>query len=243
MNRKSPNRPMGKIAEAPRPEANTEMQELRRQQAFFRETLKFSDIPRTGPVPLLGKWGTAHVYLALYSAHLRDVYCAIACEAGIPYPVERRLDLLQYKMGSGREFIVYEIKVTTADFLREIRSPKKVQASLKIGHRFYYVTPRGLLNKHRGLLPKGAGLIEVYQDERNRWLGNWRARTAVAARATKPKDPMCLADIFVRRALDHTLNYPMSEIGRHVGILVRNYYRAIEAQERKEWVEKMEAEG
>jgi len=59
--------------------------------------------------------------------------------------------------------VAYEIKVSRADFLKEIKSPKKREWAEEISHQFYFVAPQGLIKKEE--VPQGCGLLEVIDDE------------------------------------------------------------------------------
>ncbi len=55
--------------------------------------------------------------------------------------------------------IAYEIKISRADFLKEIRDPTKRQFALSISDQFYFVTPPDLIALEE--LPDECGLIEL----------------------------------------------------------------------------------
>lgn len=59
----------------------------------------------------------------------------------------------------GYQKIAYEIKISRADFLKELRSPTKRQFALSISDQFYFVTPPKLVSLDE--LPSEAGLIEL----------------------------------------------------------------------------------
>jgi len=52
----------------------------------------------------------------------------------------------------------FEIKVNGGDVLNELRNPDKRWVAYSISHEFYFVAPKGLINKK--LLTKDDGLIE-----------------------------------------------------------------------------------
>jgi len=58
----------------------------------------------------------------------------------------------------------YEVKVTRADFLREINDPLKRRAAMRISNRFFFVTPPGVAKPEE--IPLGCGLLEVHEDGR-----------------------------------------------------------------------------
>ena len=53
----------------------------------------------------------------------------------------------------------YEIKVSRADFLSEIRKPVKRRFALRVSNRFYFVAPSGLISVEE--VPQECGLLEV----------------------------------------------------------------------------------
>lgn len=66
----------------------------------------------------------------------------------------------------GYERIAYEVKVSRADFLQEIKNPDKRQQALSVSNYYYFVTPVGLITL--GELPEECGLIEVKEDGTSR---------------------------------------------------------------------------
>lgn len=59
--------------------------------------------------------------------------------------------------------IAYEIKVSRADFLKELKFPEKRAWATEISHQFYFVAPAGIININE--VPDGCGLLEVVDDE------------------------------------------------------------------------------
>ena len=66
----------------------------------------------------------------------------------------------------GYKRIAYEIKVSRSDFLSELKAPEKRVSAMKNSDEFYFVAPKGMLDK--GDIPEGCGLMEVYEDLRTR---------------------------------------------------------------------------
>jgi len=104
-------------------------------------------------------------------------------------PTVRRIDMLLIKTSTRGvrmpyERIGLEIKISRADFLREVRDPGKRDAWHSMVHRFAYVVPKGLIRKDE--VPAGCGLIE-YNPEAI--FGTQQLRWAVNAphRSTLPK--------------------------------------------------------
>lgn len=71
----------------------------------------------------------------------------------------------------------YEVKVSRADFLRELKEPKKRRFGLLVSNHFYFVTPPGVAKVTE--IPPECGLIEIHRDwvrERrvgSRQVGDW----------------------------------------------------------------------
>ena len=74
---------------------------------------------------------------------------------------ERRIDLFVMFLWNmhGQKRIAYEVKVSRADFLSEIRHPEKRAFALSVSNEYYFVTPPGLVRPSE--IPEEAGLVEV----------------------------------------------------------------------------------
>jgi hypothetical protein len=55
--------------------------------------------------------------------------------------------------------ICYEVKLSRADFLGELRQPLKRRIGMRYSNEFYFVTPSGLVAPSE--IPEGCGLIEA----------------------------------------------------------------------------------
>jgi hypothetical protein len=82
-------------------------------------------------------------------------------------PTVRRIDMLLIKTATRNVRIPYErmgmeIKVSRADFFREVRDPSKRAAWHSMVHRFTYVCPKGMIERHE--VPEGCGLLEYDAD-------------------------------------------------------------------------------
>lgn len=94
------------------------------------------------------------------------------------------------------ERIAYEIKVSRADFLHEIKNPEKRQQALSLSNYFYFAVPKGLVSVEE--IPEECGLIEVNEDltsrikkkapYRDTELATWQFLCAIARRAVKAED-------------------------------------------------------
>lgn len=76
----------------------------------------------------------------------------------------RRLDVwILDTWPSGRfERITVEVKVSRADYLNEVRNPRKRRDGMLLSNRFYFATPAGLVSTEE--LPLDCGLLEVDDD-------------------------------------------------------------------------------
>lgn len=63
-----------------------------------------------------------------------------------------------------RVMIAYEVKVSRADFRREVKAPTKRKLALFYSNRYYFATPQGLIDP--GELPPECGLIELMPNGR-----------------------------------------------------------------------------
>jgi hypothetical protein len=96
-------------------------------------------------------------------------------------PTVRRIDMLLIKTSTRGVRVPYErigmeIKVSRADFLREVRDPGKRAAWHNMVHRFAYVAPKGMIGRHE--VPEGCGLLEYDVDA---MFGSQRLKWAVIA--------------------------------------------------------------
>ncbi len=60
--------------------------------------------------------------------------------------------------------VCYEIKISRADFLNELKHPLKRRIGLRYSNEFYFVTPPGLLKPDE--IPVECGLMEIGQADR-----------------------------------------------------------------------------
>lgn len=91
--------------------------------------------------------------------------------------------------------IGFEIKVSRADLMHDIKQKWKQNPLARLTNEIYVVYPRGLIRQKPhpsphmpghfvpdAELPWGMGAIEVYRDERSQWLGSLRAKITKLAR-------------------------------------------------------------
>ena len=76
--------------------------------------------------------------------------------------VEQRIDAWAMDTWERREAFAFEVKVSRADWLRELKQPEKRTAGMRRSERFYFVAPHGLIKQEE--IPPGCGLIDVKAD-------------------------------------------------------------------------------
>jgi hypothetical protein len=66
--------------------------------------------------------------------------------------------------------IAYEVKVSRADFMREIRRPEKRAYALEVSHQYFFAMPLELASwvVAEGLAPPECGVVAVFDDLRTR---------------------------------------------------------------------------
>ncbi len=73
---------------------------------------------------------------------------------------------------TGMKRVCYEIKISRADFLSELKRPLKRRIGMRFSNEFYFVTPKGLLQTSE--IPSDCGLIEIgfFSDEERKTVAN-----------------------------------------------------------------------
>lgn len=81
-----------------------------------------------------------------------------------PFNPEQRLDAWAINLWPSKNYerIAYEVKVSRADFINEIKNPDKRQQALDLSNYFYFATPKGLVSIEE--IPEECGLIEIDKD-------------------------------------------------------------------------------
>lgn len=81
------------------------------------------------------------------------------------YHPEQRIDAWAMSTWKSDEFqsIAYEIKVSRADFLREIEHPEKRATAMAFSNRFFFVAPDGLIKPDE--VPFECGLLVAKNDK------------------------------------------------------------------------------
>lgn len=110
---------------------------------------------------------------------------------------ERSFDAFVINLYPSKKFerIIYEVKVSRSDFLREIKNPQKRQEALLMSNKYYFATPEGLVSADE--IPKECGLVEVKEIDGELYLNtvkeaqhrvnnnlNWSFLCSVARRCT-----------------------------------------------------------
>jgi hypothetical protein len=94
---------------------------------------------------------------------------------------EQRFDAWAINLYPSKKFhrIAYEIKVSRSDFIHEIETPKKRHQALLYSNEFYFVTPKGLVDKSE--IPDECGLIEVWENGGERITNKYLSKIVVKA--------------------------------------------------------------
>ena len=77
---------------------------------------------------------------------------------------QRRIDLFMISAEKGNYTTAFEIKVSRADFLKDIKDDLKQRGARLYSSNFYYVAPKGMLKPDE--IPMWAGLIEYDFDKK-----------------------------------------------------------------------------
>lgn len=80
----------------------------------------------------------------------------------------------------------YEIKISRSDFLNDIKQSHKQVNAHAVSNYFYWVCPKGLIQKHE--IPNGDGLMYVDIDNPNNWIDgktNVHYKTRIVHQATR----------------------------------------------------------
>ena len=90
----------------------------------------------------------------------------LATGTGFQHGEPNRIDAfwMAAEPSRGLRRIAYEIKRSRADYLREIKEPRKRRAALRVSNQFFFVTPTGLLKPEE--IPLECGLKEVDESGR-----------------------------------------------------------------------------
>lgn len=91
--------------------------------------------------------------------------------------------------------IAYEVKVSKADFMREVNSPYKRASAMDASNQYYFVAPRGMLEARE--IPENCGLIEVDA-------GGLKTRVAARHREIKAPDLQFICSLLRASSLKPT---------------------------------------
>lgn len=96
------------------------------------------------------------------------VFPELRLGSGYSGTAQRRIDFFVISTCAGNETIAFEIKTSKKDFKKDINNDLKQRGARLYANKFYYITPKGLLNEEeRKQIPIWAGLLE-YDIEKNR---------------------------------------------------------------------------
>jgi hypothetical protein len=113
----------------------------------------------------------------------------------VGFPNGTRIDGFVFNcfFSKGYKRIAFELKVSKSDFLHEVKNPDKRKAAVEHSHEFYFVTPKGMLNKND--IPPDCGLIEVGLD------GSGRIKVRAPKKAAPPKLTSGFLSVLLRNAI------------------------------------------
>lgn len=111
--------------------------------------------------------GTPVMVQLLYAQHSQDYWqCFDELRIGTGYgkDAEQRIDFWAMASIPSQRFrrIAYEIKLSRADFVREIMNPRKRARALLYSNEFYFCAPVGII--HADEIPPECGLCEVMHE-------------------------------------------------------------------------------
>lgn len=104
--------------------------------------------------------------------------------AGFSAGHERRIDYFAIHCHPSRQHrrLAFEIKISRADFRRELKQPGKRRLALMYSNEFYFVAPDGVIPESE--LPPECGLIIA--DPAAHWRSRLKIRVRAASRDTLP---------------------------------------------------------
>lgn len=96
------------------------------------------------------------------------VFPELRLGSGFSGTAQRRIDFFVISTCAGNETIAFEIKTSKKDFKHDIANDLKQRGARLYANKFYYITPKDLLNdEDKKKIPVWAGLLE-YDIEKNR---------------------------------------------------------------------------
>jgi hypothetical protein len=97
------------------------------------------------------------------------LFFELRCGTGWGKGSEQRLDAFAMEEWPSKGLLryAYEVKVSRADFLREMKDPTKRRQALYYSNEFAFVTPPGIVKPEE--VPLDCGLVEVHGDGLTDW--------------------------------------------------------------------------
>ena len=107
----------------------------------------------------------------------------------------RTIDLLAFNLwpSKGYQTVAYEVKVSRADFRRELDDPSKRAPWELLAHETWFAAPTGVISKAE--VPEGWGLLEVSDDGKTK-------RTVRAMQRLRGTPPIAFTASMARRTTD-----------------------------------------
>ena len=114
-----------------------------------------------------GAWTAQRVVKALHHKHPRPnwvYFPEMRIGTGYGKDAEQRIDAWAMNLMPSNHFVryAYEVKVSRADYLVEMKKPWKRKHALLVSNHFYFATPKGLIQPAE--LPAECGLIEIMEN-------------------------------------------------------------------------------
>jgi hypothetical protein len=144
--------------------------------------------------------------------------------------------------GRGLKAVAYEIKISRADFAREIKRPEKRAFAESIADECFFATPAGLLRVDE--VPEGWGLVEankaglrVIKHPLQRQPGLWpRAFVAmIARRVADPPMPAAPPKLWRFAGRDLSLDDVLALVNEHVPMAAEKRARETVERQQKQW--------
>jgi hypothetical protein len=112
----------------------------------------------------------------------------------LTFPRGTRADVFVLNCFYSKRFkrIAFEIKISRNDFLHELKDPEKRKSAVEYSHEFYFVTPKGMLDKKD--IPQDCGLMEISKD------GGTRIKIKPPKKVEQPKITSGFLSLLLRNA-------------------------------------------
>lgn len=124
----------------------------------------------------------------------------------------------------------FEVKVSKADFMSEIRNPKKRRAGLRLSNEFYFVTPEKMLKVED--IPVECGLMEITE------LGKIREVIPAPFRDIEPPTWLFMASVARRQIAKEAVSSVEKKFWENLALEVKDEVHRILSSSHSEWAAK-----